>query len=188
MLKPLTQEGVDATQEWFRDKFSSDLGHTQANVDAIIALEATSELRYEGRRYRVPPVPYRAGIILQKRYMELQEIIGGAETEDSLRKLLTLCEQLLPLFKTLCVPVSTWERLTWRWRDPFANASQQDLGRLLGFFCACRMKSSVDFNALRPQESDKQSTQWMTSPSSSAFSLHGAKTGILDPGGTSFMA
>lgn len=160
MIQAWGEENIEAAQLLLRDRFKP-AEHSLQNVDAAMALDQTSVVRYRGRGYRVPPVPYDQGLQLQRLHLELLALTKdeAPETAEQLEQVLVILQDLLPLFKQLCRPTALFERLTWRWRRPFDDASQSELGELLGFFSACRTKSTVEFPHAMGRRSASLSTR-----------------------------
>ncbi len=150
MLRPSSEAKVAEAQRILKSKFKAPTSEIK-NVSASVSLETTSLLHYRGKVYRVPAVGWKDGLQLQRFYMQLQTM-SVAEDEsiedldlsmDRLRELETLMLTVHKFFKRLCRPAGIMARLTWYWKYPFEDATQQELGELLGFFFACRTKSSV---------------------------------------------
>lgn len=150
MLRAPDEKAVAAAQTRLREMFKAPTVEVK-NVAAAAFLESISVLQFRNSLYHVPPIPWAVGLQLQRCYIRLQNISILDESADvnqsmkNLEDLEVLMFEVVQFFKDLVRPLSPWQRLTWRWRQPFLDVSQQELGELLGFFSACRMKSSVRY-------------------------------------------
>lgn len=101
-------------------------------------------LQYNGRLYAVPPVPFAAGLELQGLVVELNALQSEDWTEGVAVRLMEFCQSATRLFRRLVRPVGWYQRLVWRARrNPFRDASEGEIGQLLGFFFSCRTTSTV---------------------------------------------
>lgn len=127
-------------QELAREEFQKHMGEREPpvlkNGETVLGLALPDHLDFMGRRYAVPPVPYRAGM----RILEIRREIEDADDFETAR----LFDEAVALFKRLVVPESRIRRWLWRWwPNPFRYVSDTEVGHLLGFFSACRTKSRV---------------------------------------------
>lgn len=156
MIRPIDPEKLEATQTRLRESIVSRIPEPK-NRSYALALKGVSELRFRNRVFHVPPISYPAGLELQKIHLRLRGIGEGTPEDDrSLRQLLAVLEDAAVLCWKLCRPVSFVDRLFWRWlTNPFlgrrgdiqSGATYQEMGELLGFFFACRTRSSVRLRA-----------------------------------------
>lgn len=152
-----------------------------ANLDIIRALSGNEQLYFRGRRFKVRPVGFTEGArlsVLEARYanesLKEKEQRGKRlageivpVTVEDIKEKLDILEDTIALFRDLVRPIGLIERLLWRWlKNPFENATEKELGELLGFFFVCRMKSGVRFvsksTSTRPPESKNSSTLAMS--------------------------
>lgn len=152
--RPLTLEEIEGGQ---RDILERDRERIEAitrripapeNHEYALSLQGVTELHFGSRTFRIPPVPFPAGVRLQHVQQRLGKIKGSDEADaDVMRDLLGVLEEAVDVFWSLIEPVSLWDRLVWRWRaNPFLECTENEIGELLGLFCACRMRSRI-----RPQ-------------------------------------
>lgn len=109
-----------------------------------------SALMYYGRRFDVPRVPYPLGLELdriRRRRMQLVvDVMAKDITEDqAAEETGTLMDDAVAIFAKLARAHGRVHRFViWAFRiNPFAKSSHGDFAELLGFFCACRMRSGV---------------------------------------------
>lgn len=130
------------------------------NAESVVTLHDTGyielSLRYRKRQFRVPPIPYRAGLqllVLDRHLARLQAKLADDERNNihdasSLRALTELGDtltEMVRIFYALVRPVTLWDRLTWRARaNPFADAEPQEIKMLRDFFCAARTRCRVN--------------------------------------------
>jgi hypothetical protein len=166
-VAPFTKAQLDTAQAIFRTEAETVLGLDKpqpapANVDLLNALAGDEILHYRGRRFRVLPVGFLEGAKLSEleaRYAN-QALKDKARRERrdagevvevdvaSIKEMLDVLEDTIALFWRLVKPISLIERLLWRWlKNPFENATEKELGVMLGFFFVCRMKSGVRFSS-----------------------------------------
>lgn len=150
MLRASDEKRTAEAQNLLRQKFKTTKT-TVKNIDSALGLGATSLFEFNGKHYRVDKVDWKDGLELQKLMLQLQAI-QNSESEnlekssvEDLKKLEDVAVRLTQLFKKLCRPVGLIRRIFWRWSNPFIDATQQELGELMGFFFACRTRSSVKF-------------------------------------------
>lgn len=158
MLKPSEASKVKASQARLQGMFKPQKSEVK-NIDPAMNLESTSIMQFRGRLYRVPPVGWQAGLELQRQYLKLQDLQRKedqipddkyASSIEHLKEMEILMNRMFRFFKSLCSPMSWWETITWRFRDPFQDATQQELGEMLGFFFECRTKSSIRYIEQQP--------------------------------------
>jgi hypothetical protein len=124
---------------------------TPSLVNTILVGDLGGEKRLLFRlgHYRVPPVSYRDGAFLLSLYRRLRQAItdleGGTITEEEARRLhKNLCDRCVATFPRLVIPMTRLHRWLFRWLpNPFTRCSDEEIFELLGFFLACRTRSSV---------------------------------------------
>lgn len=115
------------------------------NGDAVRALTGPGRLHFGDVVFDVPPVPYLAGI----RLVELRQQLSSADTPAAERR---TCGEIVRVMKRLVRPRGRLRRLCWALLpNPFRNASEQEIGELLGFFSAHRTLSRVRFPSAAPR-------------------------------------
>jgi hypothetical protein len=139
---------------------------TLRNVGLALNLDGDDVLRWRGREYAVPPVPWDEGVRLLDIQTELQRL---TQTPDaSLAEFHTLLRRAVRLFPRLIR-----RRLAWLRPNPFRRASGQEVGALLGFFSACQMKPPAGTHSGMGGGSRTPSTSRTESRSSSVASKRG---------------
>jgi hypothetical protein len=168
-VAPIAKEQLERTQQWLRSELKL-VGGTEeakpvpANLRLVEALVGDELLRYRGRRFRVKPVGFIEGArlsVLETRYANLtikekernEKKERGERVElnmDEIKETLDVLEDTIKLFRDLVEPRGWFERLLWPMlKNPFDNATEKEIGELLGFFFVCRMKSGVRFESPR---------------------------------------
>ena len=113
------------------------------NLGPVQDLSRPLPLEFRGHTYLVPPVPFVFGVRLvglQERVRRLQERPDSPEALGELRAIL---EDAVEIFPRLARPTG-WRRLFRRvLPNPFRQASEFEIGELIGFFSGCRMRSRV---------------------------------------------
>lgn len=126
------------------------------NVQAVLDLGNARYFTFRGRAYGVPPVPYLAGIRLQSLLAE-----GAALQPTDTERLGSLMQELVRLCWSLVQPVGRIRRGLRRLglhRNPFADATEQEIAELASFCSGCRMMSRV--GDLTPTLSPAPLTRW----------------------------
>lgn len=120
-----------------------------ANVEAATTAHDPGWLEYRGRRYRVPPVPWRIALELrQLRILYDRTVTLHRDTLESepevLRELLGYVEEILVTMARLVSRPWWWRLLHPRapW-NPFADAHEYEVATLLSFFSMCPTTSIV---------------------------------------------
>lgn len=153
-LRPTSREQIRKAASVYRERLPDQRETKILNSDLIIgALAVDSILSYRSIRYRVPPVGYKDGLRLQKLYRRSEEIARAARSEkhpagvdDDVTEadLSELYGEMAALFHSLVRPTTIFQRVFWRWLpNPFANVTEADVIKLMGFFFTCRTKSTV---------------------------------------------
>ena len=138
------------------------------NLSALAELEVPREMEFRGVAYRVPPISFKAGWELTsirnelRRFARLEKELdesGRIPSDMERRDYLRLCERAADLFREIVVPARWWRRLIWRRSaNPFASASDSEIGRLLGFFWRCRMVAAAQHLAAQNGGDPRPST------------------------------
>lgn len=166
-LKPRPAEEIEAENAEFREQLAAREPWL-ANLEAATTQHDDGELRFRGRRYRIPPVPYRNGLQIQVLdrmvawcYRELGKLEKEGKTalDDPLAR--WLAEQLDKGYDALaaeywqCVrPLGLWHRVTWWCRgNPFLDPTEVEMGVLAQSFLKartiCRVQVSRSIRAPR---------------------------------------
>jgi hypothetical protein len=165
-VAPISKEQIEATQSALRTELrlvpNEDERPAPANVSLLNALKGDELLYFRGRRFKVKHVGFIEGATLstlEGRYSN-QSVKEKARREarergevvpvdvNEVKEMLDVLEDTVALFHKLVVPVGWLYRLLWPWlRNPFEDATDQEIGELLGFFFACRTRSSVRFES-----------------------------------------
>lgn len=128
------------------------------NTELILGLYADSILFFRGWRLRVPPIEYREGVRMNALWRDFAAMAkdkdeGGAEKDDAY---LALLRQMAECYRRVVTPKGWIQKVMWRFaRNPFLKMTEGDVGKLMGFFFACRMRSSALM--LDPSEAQPQS-------------------------------
>jgi hypothetical protein len=139
---------------------------TLKNTILVADLGGERELLFRYARYRVPPVPFALGSILQSLYRRLQQLpvdleAGELTAQAAMREHRGLARRAVDIFPRLVRPRGRLHRLLWHvLPNPFRAASRQEVWELLGFFLASQMTSSVHEVATtrRPPSRTRRST------------------------------
>ncbi len=117
------------------------------NVEPAIALGKPALLCFHRWRFHVPPVPFEEGLELQALRLRIQKFETlQQDTPEVLEEMRSIYRDAAALYKRLVRPRGLM-RLSWPFLNPFKHATFMEVAQLLGFFCACRMRSTVRFPA-----------------------------------------
>jgi hypothetical protein len=106
------------------------------NASAVAGMAASGLFHFRGR-------VYLDGVALQEVMLQLRALGGAAVSAESLASLRSALAVAARLFRRNARPIG-WRRLFWRITpNPFLRMTEVEAGQLLGFFLACRMRSSV---------------------------------------------
>lgn len=134
------------------------------NVGMATALGDTRVLRFRVWQFVVPPVSYRDGVALDALQIRLARL-GDTPHDDlaRLREVEEALEEAVGLFRRLVRPASWLGRACW-WLipNPFADATEGEIGHLFAYFTACRMRSGVRPADSTPARRSARSTRRMT--------------------------
>ncbi len=142
MILPHTEDRLDQVQATLAAEVRANEPETR-NLGPVQDLSRPLPLEFRGRTYLVPPVPFVFGVALvglQERVRRLQD---QPDSTEMLAELERIMHEAVALFPALVRPAG-WRRLVWRLLpNPFRNASEFEVGELIGFFSGCRMRSGV---------------------------------------------
>jgi len=173
MITASTAEDQARAQTALRAAFDTPPA-TVSNVASVLDLETSSLFEFHGRLYVVKPLSWKDGLVLQKLWHRLEALRRAPNDLTAVQELYDLMQAFVGMVKSLVKPKSWATRLIWRWHNPFEQCTEQELGEIMGFFSACRMKSSIKFLAENQDPPRQLLTRLMTSPSSSGIFLRGA--------------
>ena len=106
----------------------------------------TFHVPYRGRLYELGYVSFEDGIRLIEARTAITALEDGEETPEKISAYLRSMRFIVRLAPRYMVPVRPVRRLFWRLRlrrNPFRKATDAEVGHLLGFFLASRMRSRV---------------------------------------------
>ena len=112
-----------------------------------LAFAESAPIQYRGRYYDVAPVSFEDGLRLveaRAAVLALEEAVGP--TAESSAAYLSSMRLIVNVAPRYLVPVARVRRLFWRLRirrNPFRNATDSEVGQLLGFFLTSRTMSRV---------------------------------------------
>lgn len=142
MIRPHTEERLAQVQAALAAEVRANEPEVK-NLGPLQDLSRPLPLEFRGRTYLVPPVPFVFGVALvglQERVRRLQD---QPESPEMLAELESIMHEAVALFPSLALPTG-WRRLFRRLLpNPFRNASEFEVGELIGFFSGCRMRSGV---------------------------------------------
>ena len=140
-------------REEYRKRFPD--GHKTeppANLrPALLVLgEEAVRTAYRGRDYEVLHVSFADGMRLALARQAIESLASADaemsdENVDAYLQAMRLVVSMAPRYLR---PVSRVRRLLWRLRlrrNPFRSATDAEVGHILGFFLACRMRSRVQY-------------------------------------------
>lgn len=131
-----------------QERLASNFPHfepTVANVESATTEHSHGLVRYRGRVFRVPPVPYKQGLWLLALDQELRRLNNMLANEENIRHTVAVIASMLEVFHSLVRPDTLYDRLTWRWRDnPFLHAEINEVNELTRFFCLTRMSLPIE--------------------------------------------
>jgi hypothetical protein len=161
-VAPFTAQQLDTAQAIFRGEVQQALGYDKErplpkNLSAVDRLTGQELLVFRGRKYIVRHVGFAEGArlsVLESRYanrmLKDNQIrarrMAGEVMPLTVKETLDILEDTVTLFRDLVKPKSLPYRLLWPFlSNPFDEASEKEVGELLGFFFICRMRSTVKF-------------------------------------------
>jgi len=104
------------------------------------------EVPFHGRMYELTPVSFEDGMRLSDVRATIEELEDAEPTRENARRYLDACRLVVRLAPRYMLPRGRLRRALWRLRlrrNPFRQASEREVGELLGFFLGCRMMSRV---------------------------------------------
>lgn len=114
------------------------------NRDAVLQLFHPTPLRWDGVEYSVRPITYPEGLDLERLQLALQ---ATELDEVAIASRLAAYESARNLFWSFLSPQPA--------ENPFSDLLPEEVGALLGFFCACRTRPNAPsrFQMGRPHPS-----------------------------------
>ncbi len=121
---------------------------TNGRAMLLLVGDDTLELAYRGTLFELGHVSFEDGIVCVQAKAVLERTDESEEiTSESVALYRAACRAIVELAPRYLRPVhGRLRRLRWRLRlrrNPFRNATDAEVGQLLGFFLACRMRSRV---------------------------------------------
>lgn len=120
------------------------------NIETVLDLGNVTFFHFRGRAYGVPPLPWRIGQRLLRPYLEAKER-GASLTASTQHDYVRSLHQIAHICWRHCYPASRplrWLRRLGLMRNPFYQATEEDLIGIANFFLARRMRSGGSM--LRP--------------------------------------
>jgi hypothetical protein len=106
------------------------------------------EIPYCGRMYELIPVSFEDGLRLTEARARVTDLHDRDLTPDNLRAYRGALRVIVRMAPKYLVPRGRLRRVLWRLRvrrNPFRDATDAEVGELLGFFLGCRMMSRVRY-------------------------------------------
>lgn len=124
----------------------------EANIRSILHAVQERGLVFQGRRYRVLPVPFVPGL---KLYQVRQRFQEATEADDA-DGLLQAYREGARIMKRLVTPARWYQRVVWALLpNPFMKASEGEWKATVDFFLASRMRSGI---RIPPGGQDRQAS------------------------------
>lgn len=150
------EERARASASARRASSSAPIRPPAKNINAILTLGDETFFVFRGRPYGVPNPPWKVSEIIDDLYTRALGAIetmrqGALHSEDykaAREEFKAVMPQIAPLLWKHSRPVGWWRRslrALGLLRNPFEQATDQELMRLIDFFWRCRMKSGVQF-------------------------------------------
>jgi hypothetical protein len=117
------------------------------NVETFRRMLAGSTFSYQGERYRVPRLPFEAGVELKKLELEVQRMNRYVASGMMMEEYRLIARRLAAIMWTVVWPTSRWAIVRKRlgmMRNPFRQATDFELGQVLSFCLAHRMTSTIE--------------------------------------------
>ena len=153
-IRPPRSEAEARAREGYRQKFPEGAPAAAPPANgrpALLMLGAdTFQVPYRGRLYELGHVSFEDGIRLIEARTGIDGLKDGEETAERVAAYLRGMRYVVGLAPRYMVPVKRVRRLFWRLRlrrNPFRKATDAEVGHLLGFFLASRMRSRVPYRA-----------------------------------------
>lgn len=118
------------------------------NAGTVQAIAEYRALAFRGRTYRVDPVSYLDGIEAQRLALALDQLTSQPVTDETLATYEALSRRIAEFAGRLLVPTtpgaSRWiYKLTRFKRNPLRDATEHEIGAVLGFLLTCRTSTRV---------------------------------------------
>lgn len=116
-----------------------------ANVRPVLGLSGADHVFSRGKIWEVPAIPFEAGARLVEIRQGLESLTAAQETPETVQLYLELLRSAVALFPRLVRPQARGlRRLLWRMgirRNPWRDASEEEVGEMVGFFYRSRTRS-----------------------------------------------
>ncbi len=153
-IRPPRSEAEARAREGYRQKFPEGAPAAAPPANgrpALLMLGAdTFQVPYRGRLYELGHVSFEDGIRLVEAQTAIASIEDDDATPEKIAVYLRAMRFVVRLAPRYMVPVKRVRRFFWRLRlrrNPFRKATDAEVGHLLGFFLASRMRSRVPYRA-----------------------------------------
>jgi hypothetical protein len=115
-----------------------------ANIELATTEHDDIVLAYRGRRFLVPPVPYKQGLWLLALEQELRRMHALQATKENILHTMHIVLEMVTIFHKLVRPLTLFDRIVWPWRaNPFLHAEMQEIQALKSFFCTSRTNLTI---------------------------------------------
>lgn len=121
------------------------------NVREVLDLGALVFFRWRGRSYGVPPLPWKEGAALLDAFLEAQNL-GESITEEAAPRYYRTLRTMSRIMWRNTRPVGFLRRALKRLRilrNPYAQASEREIGDLAVFFLGCRTRVNPEVLRMR---------------------------------------
>ncbi len=135
-----------------------------ANGRAMLLLvgEDRIEIPYKGTLYELRHISFEDGLRCVTAKAAIDALDGEEITPEGVAAYGAACRAVVALVPRYLRPVhGRLRRLRWRLglhRNPFRRATDAEVGQLLGFFLACRMRSRVHSRPRSPKDAPRRAT------------------------------
>lgn len=124
----------------------------QRNAGPTLQLldEQRLEVEIRGRSYELLPVSFTDGIRLIEARRAIEELEEAEPDPDNVRAYALALRTVVQMASRYLRPRNPIRRLLWWARirgSPLKDATEAEVGQLLGFFLGCRMRSRVRYPA-----------------------------------------
>ena len=112
----------------------------------LLGSESYQVVAFGGRGYELGHVSFEDGIRLVGAKATVEALDESDPTPENVEAYLAALRLIVRMAPRYLLPVERARRLLWRLRllrNPFRHATDREVGQLLGFFLACRMRSRV---------------------------------------------
>lgn len=122
----------EAYRQHFKDRAKPD---RVINLGPALALDEPDTLQWRGAEFPIRLISWHEGVDLQRVAFELERMAKTPPTDlESLDAMDAFADRTLALFHSFLDPVPA--------ENPFTDATPQEVGALLGFFCLSLMKQN----------------------------------------------